>query len=179
MVADGAAQLAVEGATRVEHQAALDLRYLKQYHEVTVPVAIDALERGDLSGAAAAFHREHDRLFGYSLEEEGTGLELISVRVRSLGRTARLALPRVERAPDPDASAALKGERRAFVPETGSFATLPVLDGARLLAGHAIRGPALVDRADTSIVVSAAYDAEVDDRGTVVLRRRTEEAANA
>ncbi len=41
----------------------------------------------DRPAIAAAFHAEHDRLYGYHLEAEGTGLELINVRVRAIGVT--------------------------------------------------------------------------------------------
>jgi N-methylhydantoinase A len=171
--ADGQTQLALEGIppSRALHQVSLDLRYLKQYHEVTLPVADEIVERGDLAGLRAAFHAEHNRLYGYDLAEEGTGLELINVRVRSVGRAERVALPRV--APGrPDASAARKGMRRAYVPERGIFAELPVLDGPGLRSGNVIEGPALIERPDTTIFVSASFTARIDELGSAVLERR-------
>jgi N-methylhydantoinase A len=170
MTGEGEAQLRKEGASQIEHQVSLDLRYLKQYHEVTVPISRDGLESGNLTALAGAFHAEHDRLYGYNLEAEGTGLELINVRVRSLGRTARPSLPRL-RAGGEDPAPALRGRRRAFVPESGSFSELPVYDGHRLLSGNVIRGPALVDRTDTSIFITAEFEARLDDHGSLVLRR--------
>lgn len=169
MAAEGERQLAAEGAAEIDHQVALDLRYLKQYHEVTLPVGGELLAAGDWRGVVEAFHAEHDRLYGYQLKAQGTGLELINVRVRSLGRTHPPVLPRL--APGgTDASNVRKGSRRAFVPESGAFADVPVYDGHRLLAGNVIRGPALLERTDTTILVSAAYTARVDEAGSVVLR---------
>ncbi len=173
MAEEGEALLAKEGATQVEHQPALDLRYLKQYHEVTVPVPREALASFDLDAVAAAFHAEHNRLYGYDLEAAGTGLELINVRVRSLGRTAAPALPRLP-AGGRDASAAKKGRRRAFVPETGSFAEVAVYDGEKLRAQNVVLGPALVERTDTTIFLSAAWTGRLDEHGTLVLTRREE-----
>jgi len=168
MVAEGAAELGAEGADDVSHQVSLDLRYLKQYHEVTVPVSRAVLDAADLAAVAAPFHDEHDRLYGYELREEGTGLELINVRVRSLGRTAKPPLPRLEPATT-DVAETRKGVRRAFVPETGAFAEVPVHDGHALRPGHVLAGPALVERVDTTVLVSASYGARVDDHGTLVL----------
>ncbi|MBI5851062.1 MAG: hydantoinase/oxoprolinase family protein [Planctomycetes bacterium] len=168
MTSDGERQLAAEGAREVEHQLALDLRYLKQYHEVTLPIARELLTRGDWDGVAKAFHAEHDRLYGYQLAAEGTGLELINVRVRCVGRTRRPELPRLQRG-GRDASRVKKGMRSAFVPETGAFADVPVYDGHRLLAGNVIPGPALLERTDTTIFLSGAYLGEVDEAGSVVL----------
>ncbi|GMV13877.1 MAG: hydantoinase/oxoprolinase family protein [Polyangiaceae bacterium] len=158
-------------ADRIEQRVALDLRYLKQYHEVTVPVSLDAIERGDWSSMIAAFHREHDRLYGYELSAEGTPVELINVRVKSVGRVDKPALPRLP-AGTADASHARKKSRRAYVPERDQFEELSVFDGHALRAGNRISGPALIERTDTTIFVSAAYDARFDDYGTAVVERR-------
>ena len=173
MVAAGDALLEREGVAppQREHQVSLDLRYVKQYHEVTVPVAAEDVAAGALDAFGAAFHGEHDRLYGYELSEQGTELELINVRVRSIGRTERPSHPRLERG-GPDCSGALKGRRSAFVPETRAFADVAVYDGARLLAGNTIRGPALIEHRDMTILVTAAYTAEIDDRGSALIQRR-------
>ncbi len=171
MSAEGERQLQQEGASEVAVQVLLDLRYLKQYHEVTVEVPAGALERADLGGVASAFHAEYNRLYGYDLAEQGAPLELINVRVRSIGRTDKPALPRVETGGE-DVSAAVKSHRRAYVPERGEFAEVPVLDGHQLVAGNRFAGPALVERIDTTVFVSDGYDAEVDCHGSILLRRR-------
>ena len=171
MAAEGGRQLDLEGAERVEHQVSLDLRYLKQYHEVTVPMDSAAVARGDMDAVAMAFHAAHDRLYGYNLQDAGTGLELINVRVRSVGRTERPTLPRLTDG-GPDASRARKGSRRAWVPDRERFDDVAVYDGHALLAGNEIVGPALIERTDTTIFVTASYDATVDPLGSIVLQAR-------
>ena len=54
---------------------------------------------------------------------------------------------------------------------------MPVYDGHALCAGNRIPGPALIERVDTTLFVSARYTAQVDEHGSVVVRRRTEEVA--
>jgi N-methylhydantoinase A len=173
MTGAGAQQLATEGIdeSRTEHHSALDLRYVKQYHEVTVPLDAGALRAGDLSAVIAAFHDEHDRLYGYDLREQGTPLELINVRVRSVGRTDKPELPRIASG-GPDATSALKGERRALAPESGEMVSMPVYDAHALKAGNVIRGPALVERSDTTILVAESFDAEIDPYGSCQLDMR-------
>lgn len=177
LVAWGEAELEREGVPeeRREHRLSLDIRYVKQYHEVTVPVSRELVERGDLAEVAHAFHGEHDRLYGYHLAEEGTDLELISVRVRSLGLTEKPELPRVE-AGGADPGEALKGRRRAFVPERERFEEVPVYDGHRLRAGNLIPGPALLERVDTTVLVGAGFTAAVDSLGSCRLSTSGEEA---
>ena len=175
MTDEGDALLRREGVDPAQsaHHVHLDLRYVKQYHEVTVPVPRVALEAGDLAAVAKLFHGEHDRLYGYELSREETGLELINLRVRSVGRTAKPTIPRIA-AGGTDPSAARKGSRRAFVPEADAFAEVPVFDGHALLAGNRIEGPALIERTDTTILVSASFRAHLDDHGSCVLTRREE-----
>ena len=171
--AHGAAQLAAEGiaAGRIEHTLHLDLRYAKQYHEVSVPVGIDVIERGDLEGIAALFHREHDRLYGYDLADGDTELELINLRVRSIGRTTKPPLVEIPVGGE-DPGAALKGERRAFVPEEDGFADISVYDGHALCPGNVVTGPALIERADTTLFVSASFEARVDSHSSCLLTRK-------
>jgi N-methylhydantoinase A len=173
MTAEGEAQLQREGVTpeRVTHQLSLDLRYVKQYHEVTLPVEPEALESGELDRFAAAFHAEHNRLYGYDLSDQGTDLELIGVRVRCVGRTEKPTLPSIEVGGVEPVAAARKGRRRAYVPERDGFEELAVLDGHALLAGNRVEGPALIERVNTTIFVSASYTAEVDSLGSCRLTR--------
>lgn len=55
----------------IEHVVSLDLRYQGQGFEINVP----------LVNAAAAFHREHQRRYGYS--HTGREVELVTLRLRS------------------------------------------------------------------------------------------------
>ena len=177
MTREGEEYLALEGIApgKMAHQAILDLRYLKQYHEVSLPVPLEWIRGDDIDSMARAFHAEHDRLYGYELTGEGTGLELINVRVRSVGRTPKPELPRVERGGE-DPGGALKCRRRAFVPETGTFEEVPVFNGYELLSGNVLPGPALVERTDTTIFISGSYTARVDDFGSCLLEREVRHA---
>jgi len=167
MVAEGAAQLVRERVDerRITHEVALDLRYVKQYHEVTLPVARNAA----VDAIRLAFHEEHDRLYGYRLDE--TDLELINVRVRSTGEVAKPTLPELEEG-GTDAACARKGTRRAYLPETDAFEQIDVYDGHRLKAGNFIAGPALIERVDTTILVTGAFEARVDGHGACRLTRK-------
>jgi N-methylhydantoinase A len=177
MVAEGDALLQGEQvpSEQIEHRVALDLRYVKQYHEVSVPVSREAITSGDMASVAEAFHAEHDRLYGYQLREDGTPLELITVRVQSVGRTDKPSHPRRARG-DVDPGPALKGQRRAYLPSIEEFRDIDVYDGHSLKAGAVIDGPALVERTDTTLFVSARYIATVDDLGSYLLQRRGGEA---
>jgi N-methylhydantoinase A len=170
MSAEGSRALAEEripGARR-RVELRLDCRYVKQFHEVSVPVPLQAIVEHDTAAVARAFHDEHLRLYGYSLEAEGSPVEIINVRLQAIGATDRPNY-RSEADSGGDASAALKGRRSAYVAERDAFAQVPVYDGHRMRCGHRIEGPALVEQQTTAIVISAGYDCVVDTLGSFVL----------
>jgi N-methylhydantoinase A len=144
-----------------------EMRYVRQYHEVCLPLF--PLE--DLEGR---FHAEHNRLYGYSLAEEGTPLELINLRLRAIGLTDKPA-PRGESDQGPDPSPAAKGERQVWVSEDRCFRAVPVFDGHTLRCGNRLRGPAVVEQRNTTLFVSGAFDAIVDSLGSFVVYRRGKE----
>ena len=171
MRTEGARQLEREGMQReqMEHEVLFDLRYVKQYHEVTIAVPQEAIDSGRLDEAARLFHAEHDRLYGYELSEAGTELELINVRLRAIGRTDKPPLPEVASG-GISPEAARKGQRLAYSPEDATFVEMPVYDGHALLAGNRIEGPALIERFDTTIFVSKSFDAIMDKQGSCLLK---------
>ncbi len=170
MVAEGAALLAAEGIgedRQVSH-VKFDCRYLKQYHEVSFVVPRRAVAEADAAAVAAAFHAEHDRLYGYSLEGQQVPIEIINLRVQALGTTEKPKLAGHAFA-GADPAAALKGERAVWVPEENEFRDLPVFDGHLLAHGNRIAGPAMIEQITTAIFVSAAFDCVVDRFGAFAL----------
>ncbi|GAB3760560.1 hydantoinase/oxoprolinase family protein [Ramlibacter monticola] len=170
MAAEGAQALADERipAARRRFELRLDCRYIKQYHEVSVPVAAAAMRSHDAAAIARAFHAEHLRLYGYSLEAEGSPVEIINVRLQAIGATDRPAYRSDKRA-GTAVESALKGRRAIYLPERNAFGEVPVHDGHRLRCGHRVAGPALIEQRTTAIVVSDGYDCVVDALGSFVL----------
>jgi N-methylhydantoinase A len=161
MTAAARATLAAEHVAErdMEFAPSLDMRYVRQYHEVNVP--FDAASPADV---VERFHVEHDRLYGYQLREEKTPVEVINLRLRAVGRTPKPTFPEAPTG-GTDASAARKGARRAWVPERARFEDVPAYDGERVGRGMRIEGPALVDQTNTSLFLSADYDLVCDRHG--------------
>src|SRR5262249_37785346 len=64
-----------------------EMRYAGQSFELTIPVPESNWHDGQLQAAVIAFHREHQRAYGFSAPEEPT--ELVTVRVAAIGRMPR------------------------------------------------------------------------------------------
>jgi len=174
MLDEAAAALSTEGVApaRQRFVLSLDLRYLGQYHEVSVEIPFAMLREGDWLGIRNAFHDRHDRLYGYALREEGTPVQLVSLHLAAIGETDKPPLLREARE-DVDAQHALKGLRAVYQPDEAAFADTPVYDGDRLRHGNRIDGPAIVEKVTTTVFVPSGFGLEVDPLGGLLLEDRS------
>jgi N-methylhydantoinase A len=150
--------LAREGLTGdvVELRASLDLRYVGQWHELTVAVDLPH----DVEAAEAAFSAEHDRLFGHA--SPGSPVEVLAVRLSALGRTEK---PELASGPGGFEEDARRGERPVWEPTERAFEPTPVWDGRGLPVSSTLVGPAIVELANTTIVVPRGFTLDVDAHG--------------
>ncbi len=146
----------------------LDMRYVKQYHEVNVKIAREDIENGHVERIASLFHPEHDRLFGYSLQDQGTPIELITLRLTGIGRTTKPSF-RQEDYGGEDPSKAFKKKRKVYLPQTGVFEEIPVYDGHRLVYGNNVGGPAIIEQVNTTTFVSPEYSVLCDRFGSYTM----------
>lgn len=170
MLAEADAVLSAESidSDRRRFTLSLDLRYLGQYHEVTVEVPIGALKQGDWPTLRNAFHDRHDQLYGYALREENTPVELVSLRLSAIGETWK-PVQRLQTPGDRSADHALKGRRDVWQPEREAFASTPVYDGDQLHCGNRIDGPAIVEQVTTTVFVPRGFRLTVDALGGFLL----------
>ena len=177
MIGEGERQLVAERipASARRYTVTLDCRYAKQYHEVGVAVPREAIAARDAAAIAQGLHREHNRLYGYSLEHESAAIEIINVRVQAVGATDKPRHPEEDWS-TADPATALKGRRDAYVPEDNAFRSVPVYDGHRLALRPAHRRAGDHRGSDDRGGVDAERaDAIVDKFG--VVRARTARGA--
>ncbi len=162
----------------IRHIYSLDMRYVKQYHEVNVEITKETLTKGDLASIARSFHPEHNRLFGYSLEEEKTPIELINLRLLSVGRTVKPQFKQ-EAYDREDPKKALKKKRKVYLPLEEQYAKVPVYDGHKLRYGNKVEGPALIEQVNTTTFVTPEYNVLCDRYGsyTMYLKLKEKEIA--
>ena len=176
MIKEGAGQLHEENipTERQQFEVKLDCRYQKQYHEVSVTVEQAWIDSGDTESVINAFHAEHNRLYGYSLEEHDVSVELINVRLQANGVTEKPNFREQEYA-GADASAALKGERDMYIFSKQAYAPVPVYDGHEMRYGNKVQGPVLIEQVTTAILVSDSYDCVVDQFGSFAIYKKGRE----
>ena len=160
----------------IHHTYSLDLRYVKQYHEVNVEIARKDIEDGNIERIENKFHPEHNRLYGYSLEEQGTPIELINLRLLSVGKTVKPKFSQEEFV-GTDPSKAFKKKRDVYLPLEETFAEAPVYDGHKMMCGNRVEGPAVIEQVNTTTFVTPEYNVLCDQYGsyTVYLKEKEKE----
>jgi N-methylhydantoinase A len=160
----------------VRHFYSMDMRYVKQYHEVNVKITKQDIEAGNVDRMAGRFHPEHNRLYGYSLEEQETPIELINLRLLSVGITVKPGF-RQEVHDGEDPSRALKKRRSVYLPVEKDFKDVTVYDGHKLTHGNKVEGPAIIEQINTTTFISPEYSVLCDKYGsyTMYLKEREEE----
>ena len=160
----------------IEYRYSLDLRYLKQYHEVEVEITGQEVDSFNTELMARRFHPAHNSLYGYSLEDQGTPIELINMRLVCIGSTEKPKFQQQEYAGD-DASKAYKRSRNAYLPLQKRFQEVPVFDGLALQFGNRIEGPAIVEQVNTTTFVAPEFNVLTDRFGsfTMYIKDREED----
>ena len=154
----GRAELEQEGlgGGSIEFLRQIDLRYVGQSYELTIPEGDGLLER---------FHAEHDRTYGFSAPEEA--VEVVSLRLTSIGRIAKPPVRKLE----PGGAAEPKERRPVYFAEAGDYVDCPIYDRYALAAGAAFAGPAVVEEFDSTTVVHPGFFVSVDDVGNLIIER--------
>ncbi len=140
----------------IEFARQIDLRYVGQSYELTIPAGDGLLER---------FHAEHDRTYGFAAPAEP--VEVVSLRLTSVGRIAKPP----PRPLETGGSAEPKERRSVYFAESGGYVDCPIYDRYALPAEAALVGPAIVEEFDSTTVVHPGYVARVDELGNLLIEK--------
>lgn len=168
LVAESAAELRVQAHdTRTfEIYRGLEMRYLGQNYELELPLSVDRLDEDSSARLWTAFHQAHEARFGFAIP--GEIIEIVNYTVTVTARTPKPEMVRIEvgdgNPPEPTSHRSVW-----FV---GGPVEVEVYDRARLRAGDAITGPALIEEAASITVLDAGHHLTVDEFGHLLINTR-------
>ncbi|MBI4415853.1 MAG: hydantoinase/oxoprolinase family protein, partial [Euryarchaeota archaeon] len=171
MEAEGLDRVLRDGVPRKDilFQRTMDLRYIGQAHEVTVPVSNGRFLRSSLEEAIRNFHKLHEKYFAIQAPDEPT--ELTTLGVKAIGLIEKTK-PKAHRAGSRDARKAVKYHRKVYFAEAGRYVHTPVYDRYALNAGNGFTGPAIVEQVDTTVIVPPSHRVAVDRFRNLVIQTR-------
>jgi len=159
----------VPGATDVSVRRFADLRYHGQGFEVEVELPDGPLEQLSVAEIRERFDSEYRRLYGRTLA--GFGVEAVNWRValEAPGAVPISFSTNGAAAATANAADALRGERRAYFPETDGYVVVPVYDRYKLGAGATAAGPAIVEERESTVVVACESTFSVGAGGALTI----------
>ncbi|MFN2219738.1 MAG: hydantoinase/oxoprolinase family protein, partial [Anaerolineae bacterium] len=149
---------------------ALDMRYVGQSYELRVEIDLAR----EIEEHVGAFHELHRQRFSYA--SEGEPVELVNLRIKAVGRTAK---PRFSyQTPGslyPDA-ARVGYKPVHFADRDAPHAARPIptalYDRDRLEPGNMVVGPAVLFQLDTTTVIPPDWSAAVDGWGNLLAEQQ-------
>ncbi|MBK3661052.1 hydantoinase/oxoprolinase family protein [Bradyrhizobium diazoefficiens] len=140
-----------------------DMRYRGQSFEIDTPLSPASIAAGDLAAVRAAFHREHEKLYGYS--DETAIVQVIALRLIITAPTPKPALQTLE-----EATGLPQPLRSVEVFMDGTFREVPLYQRDALRANQCFDGPAVVVQDDTTTCVLPGFKVTVDHHGNLLIR---------
>ena len=144
-------------AGTLHFERSLDLRYRGQGYELNIPAA---------GTAAARFHQEHQRRYGY--HHPGKAIELVTVRLRGRVKARRSEFAAAARTATRSSKRA-KPVEHATVVFQGIGVKTPVYERSDLAAGQIFKGPAVITEYSATTVVPPGKKFRVDRASNLLI----------
>ena len=152
-----------------------DLRYAHQGSELTIAYPQGLVNQEGLGEMLAAFHQQHEQLYGFSLEQP---VEIVTLRVTAAGQVGQVKMqPLAVSANDTPHPGPLPQEERrnvdfrpVYFDETAGFVECPIYRRESLPPATELNGPAILEGMDSTVVINPDWQARIDQYGNCILR---------
>jgi N-methylhydantoinase A len=152
-------------APRRRFQFSLDMRHRGQINEVEVMLPEKRLKSALVEVLLRRFYTRYEQLYGRGSSYGPARLEIVTLRLRATAATPRPKLsPAMRLSPRISAKASL-GKRGIYWADLKGAASSPIYDGALLVPGNHVVGPAVIETTDTTVVVHPRRSLKVDAFG--------------
>jgi N-methylhydantoinase A len=160
-------QLAAEGFTgrQVEIRRFADMKFTLQIHQVEVPVPDGRITSRQAAAQVSRFIERYEQIYGEGSAFTGAGVQAGVFRVLARGKVRTPSL--VKRAGRAGAAHPM-GTRQVYW-EGHGFQATPIHDSTTLSPGATVRGPAIVELPETTIVVPPGDTGKMDPYGSFVI----------
>src|SRR5213592_2099561 len=156
-------------AKRQRFEFSLDVRHKGQINEVEITLSWTRLPNHYEGQLRKFFVQRYEQLYGRGSALAGAQLELVVARLRAKALTPQPKLVKAKKSSARIPKDAVRKKRDIYWPDLGKRRATPVYDGERLANGNRIAGPAIVETADTTVVVQPGTRLRVDALGNFEL----------
>jgi len=145
----------------------LDLRYLGQSYEITLPYRP---EDSDHSSFISDFHAAHQRLYSY--HHLGRPVEIVNLRLKSIGVTKKISLDKIQKRKKTPPEQAIFKKQSLY--HRGREYQAPAYMRECLGPGNRIAGPALIVDKESTTFLPPQFSLEVDGFLNLIMGKKAE-----
>jgi len=178
LYAGASKQMATDGipASGRQFQFSVDMRHRGQINEVEVPLTDIPAKGGmkltdkDLAQLIERFYVRYEAIYGKGSSYRDSRLEMVTFRLRAMGASRTVTLPKAKRSSSVIKEKAKTGKRKVYWTDLGKQVITQVYNGELLECGNTVAGPAIVETSHTTIVVHPQQKLLVDAYGNFELK---------
>ena len=148
--------------SRQRFEFSLDVRHKGQINEVEILLPWDRVPAHYEAALRKLFVARYEKLYGRGSALAGAQLEIVVCRLRARALTPRPKLPRSKSLSKAIPKQAIRKPRTI---QWSAARKTPVYDGDKLAIGNTVRGPAIVETSDTTVVVHPGRVLRLDALG--------------
>ncbi len=148
------------------YQRRVDMRYMGQNFELSIPVVGGHFDQEVLERVIAAFHAEHEREYGYANTK--AAVQFVNYRLSAIGNVSKIELKEFA-AGGKNPEKALIEVRKVYFEEADGYVDCSIYNKDRLEPNNQIIGPAVIEQMDSTVVIPPGYRAEVDQYMNVII----------
>ncbi len=145
----------------------VEMRYVGQMNEVSLPWPRGRLERADVAGLRGAFESLYQKRYGAGTIRREMPLELISFRAEAVKTTEKPGFARMFEE-QPGARIEPRSRRPVYL-RAGGWREAAIYAWPDLVAGPALTGPAVIERESTTIWLPPEASATLDVYGNLAI----------
>jgi len=142
----------------------LDLRYLGQSYEITIPFRSAAKDDRIF---ISDFHKAHQKLYSYRHPQRA--VEVVNIRIKAVGATKKIRFKKYSLKESQPEKALMKTQRISY---SGKKFLAHVFKRALLHPGDRISGPALVVDYESTTFLPPSYSLNVDGFLNLIIQRK-------
>ncbi|MTI55915.1 hydantoinase/oxoprolinase family protein [Geosporobacter ferrireducens] len=164
-------QLIKQGVTseNIDYRFSFEMRYTDQHHQLSVSFTGGELDRKSIDYLICKFHLLHEKHYGYA--EPSQECSLINIRLEAWEKELSSFFWVNSSAAIKPASTPIE-HRKICWNRNLTFKEVPVYQSLNIKSGSEIIGPALIEKAYTTIFVTPNFKAHTDSNLNIILTKK-------
>lgn len=152
------------------YEAEVDMRFVGQFFELTIPVTKLPLGEEEVAELDRAFTARYEREYGEGTGWIGAPAEIVHARLHASAKLPSFTPKPAAGSSNGNSAAASnaeKGSREVYLRASRQRSSVPVYEYERLVPGMSFDGPAVIEGSDTTVMLLEGMHCRADEYGNL------------